>query len=447
FFFLLIFITIIIAAVSVPSFATITCRIDYPETNGYLYGNVKIAGAAQSTGTFNSYIIEVQKQPGGAWQTVAQGNTQIPANGQRDILGLWQTGNGSFPAGVYTIRLTVYAEGTNAIYTVNNITLGTCTYVNTVSVNPVKFNPYAGQTTTVSYNLPAAGDVTIKFYDTSKNVVDTKSLGSQPAGPQNLVWTGRTGSTPASAVPDNGYTLSIKVYHSSDLTTQIYYPSDGEVTVTPTNITISPTFRAELNQLCEIGYTIDRPCWVRVAMGSPQLVWAYLHGSYDGSTWLPQLAGSHTDYWNGRKGVLGILGQVIVFLPQVQALIWANSLPDNVMITEGKIPQVTNLQANPPIIDLTSGQGTDLSYALSRDMNVTIKIYTYVFNQGDMQYVRTLINNQPRTVGAHTEHWDGLSDAGLYGAAPYPYTFIIEAVDADGIPAERKYGSIVVKGY
>ena len=444
--FLLILLAAIMLAGALPAFATITARIDYPEEQGRLYGNVKIAGAAKATGEFNSYVLEVQRQPDGPWQTIAQQNIQVPDFDNpampTDVLGLWETGG--FQSGEYQIRLTALAEGTSQSITREHVFLGNCTSVTGISVAPVKFNPYAGKTTAISYSLPEAGEVTIKFYDALKNVMDTQTLGQQAAGPHTFSWNGK-GPGPY-AVNDNTYTFSIKVYHSGDQSTQIYYPSDGLVDVTPTNVSISSTFRPQRNEKCEIHYTIDRPCWVRIEMGSPELMYALLHawGSTTGG-YTPQLAGSHTDYWDGRKGVLPGSAPPLILEPEIRGVVWANTLPDNFIITEGRNPLITELKANPVIIDTAKGMGTDLSYTLSRDMDVTIKIYDGTYP--GMRLVRTLINQQRRTTGVHTEHWDGLSDGGFPGAPPSPYTFAIEGTDTNNFAAEPRYGAIVIKGH
>lgn len=419
-----------------------TARIDYPEEQGRLYGKVQIAGVAQAKNEFNSYILEVQKQPEGQWQTIAQGNTPVPAPGvnlERDILGVWETGG--FKGGEYKIRLTVYAEGTSQSVIKEHIFLGNCTYVTGISVNPIKFNPYAGEITSIAYTLAAQSEVTIKFYNPYKETVDSCNLGVQSAGPHTFVWKGY--GPGSGVVNDTVYTFSVKVHPSSDRSTQIYYPSDGLVDVTPTDTSVS-SFNPQRNEQMDIHYTIDRPSWVRIGLGTPELMWAILHfrpGSY-----IPKLAGSHTDYWDGRKSFVGENTPALVLEPQVQAVIWAHTLPDNFIITEGRAPQISELSANPMIIDLTKGQGTDISYTLSRDMHVTIKIYDGTWP--DLKLVRTLIDRRERSAGSHTEHWDGLADNGFPGAPPSPYTFAIEGTSDSGhIEAQPALGAIVIKGH
>jgi len=415
-----------------------TARIDYPEEYGRLYGKVQIAGMAHSKNEFNSYVLEVQKQHKGQWHTIAQGNTPVPApniNLEQDILGVWETGG--FEGGEYKIRLTVYAEGTSKSVVKEHIFLGNCTYVTGISVNPVKFNPYTGETTTISYSLTEDGEVTIRFYNPYKYIAGSYDLGVQSAGPHIFTWS-------PGALDDTVYTLSIEVHHSKDQGTQIYYPSDGLVDVTPTGTSISPSFNPQRNEKMEIHYTVDRPSWVRVALGTSELMWAILHfrtGSY-----IPQLAGSHTDYWDGRKSFVGENTPALVLDQHIQAVIWAHTLPDNFIITEGRTPQISELAANPNIIDLARGQGTDISYTLSRDMDITIKIYDGTWP--DLKLVRTLIDRQERSTGPHTEHWDGLSDNGFPGPPPSPYTFAIEGTsDYWHFVAQTALGVIVIKGH
>jgi hypothetical protein len=426
----------------VPHTPGVTASIDYPEEQGRLYGKVKIAGVAQAMSEFSSYVLEVQRQPGGQWHTIARGNMPVPAadvNLERDILGVWETGG--FKSGEYKIRLTVYAGGGRHCVIKRRIFLENCTYVIAISVDPVKFNPYAGETTSIAYSLAAQSEVRIRFYNACKEEVDSCVPGVKPAGLNKFVWKGK--GPGSSAVNDNtAYTFSIEARMTSDHSVQIYYPSDGLENVTPTRVTLSPSFKPQRNEKCEINYTIDKPSWVRVGMGSPEEMTCDLHW-YGIGGYSPQLSGSHTEYWNGRTRLWD--PSILFWQPRIRGIVWAHTLPENFILTEGKSPEIINLNANPVVIDPDKGMGTDLSYTLSRDMTVTLKIYDGTYPE--LRLIRTLFVEQPRSAGPHIEHWDGLGDQGEPAAPPTPYTFYIEGADKDNLNAIPQCGAIVIKGH
>ncbi|MFH0803343.1 MAG: FlgD immunoglobulin-like domain containing protein [bacterium] len=445
FFFLILLLAVLAGCARITFFSRTqsdTVRLDYPEEWGRLYGTVKIAGIAQAKSEFNSYVLEVWKQPKGPWQTLAQGNTPVPEPSvdlERDILGVWETEG--FKGGEYKIRLTVYADGKSQSVAKEHIFLENCTHITGISVDPVKFNPYAGETTSIAYTLAAQSEVKIKFYNAYKETVDSYVPGVQSIGPHTFVWKGK-GPGPQ-AVDDTAYTFSIEAQKISDQSIQIYYPSDGLVKVTPTQVSLSPSFKPQRNEKCEINYTIDKPSWVRIGMGSPDEMTCDLHW-YGIGGYSPQLSGSHTEYWNGRSEKLWDVS-ILFWQPKIRGVLWAHTLPDNFIITEGKNPEITNLQANPVIIDPDKGMGTDLSYTLSRDMTISIKIYDGTYPE--LRFIRTLFVKQPRSAGPHIEHWDGLSAQGDPVAPPSPYTFYIEGVDQDNLGATPQCGAVVIKGH
>jgi flagellar hook assembly protein FlgD len=90
----------------------------------------------------------------------------------------------------------------------------------------------------------------------------------------------------------------------------------------------------------------------------------------------------------------------------------------------GEIPLVNNMVVTPLFFDPYLPQTTSINYSMARDGNVTVKIFD--FNTGGL--VRTLVNNQIRLTGPHSDIWDGKSDVGTL-LPPGLYVFEMEATD------------------
>jgi flagellar hook assembly protein FlgD len=86
---------------------------------------------------------------------------------------------------------------------------------------------------------------------------------------------------------------------------------------------------------------------------------------------------------------------------------------------------ITAPSVSPMFFDPRTTSTVGINYTLDKPANVTIKIYRHSPNQ----LVKTLFESQPRTVGAHTENWDGKNDAGV-DLPNEEYYYTIYAVDS-----------------
>jgi flagellar hook assembly protein FlgD len=100
---------------------------------------------------------------------------------------------------------------------------------------------------------------------------------------------------------------------------------------------------------------------------------------------------------------------------------------------------ISGISVAPMFFTPPSGQTATINYTLDKPGNVTIRIYDFSPNQ----LVRTLINDQPRAVGANAEVWDGRNDLGQYLPKDV-YTYTISVSDAAGQYGE--YAPVYVSG-
>jgi flagellar hook assembly protein FlgD len=114
---------------------------------------------------------------------------------------------------------------------------------------------------------------------------------------------------------------------------------------------------------------------------------------------VPHVAGTYIFNWDGRYQSTKILpdnGQVTASCT-VDTL-----LRENHIITTGNTPKISMVRTDPYRIDLVYGQFTRITYNLSRDANVTIRLIS------PSSPTLTVVNGQQQTVGEHAIEWSGL---------------------------------------
>jgi len=94
--------------------------------------------------------------------------------------------------------------------------------------------------------------------------------------------------------------------------------------------------------------------------------------------------------------------------------------------TESETIVISDISISPIFFSAFSGEATDINYTINKDAVVTLNIYNYMTKHP----LRALVERQSRTVGVHTESWDGKNDAGNI-LPPDVYYFTIKAEDAD----------------
>lgn len=100
---------------------------------------------------------------------------------------------------------------------------------------------------------------------------------------------------------------------------------------------------------------------------------------------------------------------------------------------------ITSVSVSPQFFDPAAGSAS-INYTLDKAANVTVKIYRWSPNQ----LVRTLINNQSRSLGANAETWDGKDDAGQ-DLANDGYYYTIYAQDSSS--RFGQYDPVFVPGW
>jgi len=108
-------------------------------------------------------------------------------------------------------------------------------------------------------------------------------------------------------------------------------------------------------------------------------------------------------------------------LPYVNHLPYLDGENGNIALT------IYDVSVTSDVIDPFMGQTSSIHYSMTRDANVTVKIYA----EATHSLVRTLVNDVLRAVGTNSEIWDGRDDSSAI-AGPGVYYFTIEAHDELG---------------
>jgi hypothetical protein len=111
----------------------------------------------------------------------------------------------------------------------------------------------------------------------------------------------------------------------------------------------------------------------------------------------PATAGGHIFVWDGRSPSNRLLDTSALLSCSIASL-----LPENFIITTGDTIKITDLKTDPYAMSLSYGQFTRISYTLSRDANVTVKLTS------PSGSIRTLVSNQFQAAGPQALEWNGL---------------------------------------
>jgi hypothetical protein len=138
---------------------------------------------------------------------------------------------------------------------------------------------------------------------------------------------------------------------------------------------------------------------------------------------VPYPSGNYSYDWNGRSADGQILSGEAIAQCAVTSL-----LRENVIITMGDTPIVTHLRTDPYDIQLSYGEFTRITYDLSRDATVTVKLIPATGG------AITLLNGKSQTAGAHEIQWDGIDPSDTSGKKLLTskegyYTVSIQAVN------------------
>lgn len=270
-----------------------------------------------------------------------------------------------------------------------------------------KIDPTNSETSTINFTLSDAADITIKIYEGiyspegeySKVYVDT-ILSNDPrtAGANTFVWDGE--DSLGGALTSGIYAYTIEAVNS--YVAELYDPEYVPGVATVSNGTVTPAnFNPHAGETATISYDLAVPSWVRIWIGDIN-VFAHkrslLYQAVRDTT-------NNIELWDGRDD-----NGDIVSGTEMTVVVWANILPDNVIILDHHSNlSVDEVKADPYAIYPVYGQTTEITYTLSESANVTITIV----DEAD-QVVTTLVNDVATNFGTHTVEWDGKDDFGKF---------------------------------
>ena len=191
-----------------------------------------------------------------------------------------------------------------------------------VSHDPGTFNPTESETCTIYYTISADANVTIRLADVSGMPVRTLiSDAARSEGENSQVWDGKDDE--GVVVNDDVYTYTIEA--ETEGGDYACYAPGGSGPVDVTNFTATGWFHPP-GETCTISYTLSDDALVRIRIGFGGMI--LLRTLVD---WENRSAGSHQETWDGRdeSGNLVNEGGYLI-------AIWANAMPGNGIITEGK---------------------------------------------------------------------------------------------------------------
>ena len=203
--------------------------------------------------------------------------------------------------------------------------------ITNTSASPNPFNPSAGETCTISYEITEDATVSVYIY---KEYTDPYSgakgrtlvrtlLSNQPQqkGVHSVVWDGKSDSGEL-VLPD----VYIYVIEATDSqgNTVVYDPPAPDADITDVSATPNP-FHPSQGETCTIYYNLTANAKVRIRVGVPDggpLVKTLMD-------WTPQQAGQHSVVWDGTDE-----NGVIVDPGQYEVVFWAEGYPENGIIVE-----------------------------------------------------------------------------------------------------------------
>jgi flagellar hook assembly protein FlgD len=195
--------------------------------------------------------------------------------------------------------------------------------ITNVSHSPSPFNPSASQTTTISYSLSVAADVTIELYDTDDSLVRTLiDDASRSSGANSEDWDGKDDS--GTIVADGPYRYVITATAGGD--TVVYDPGSGGLPEV-TDFTVDDFL---YGYTTDVSYTLPIDCIVRIRIGTekewdePAMLRTLVNWEYRAAGF------NDSDSWDGRDDSGNQCAP-----NEYLGCIWALPIATNAIVVEG----------------------------------------------------------------------------------------------------------------
>lgn len=294
-----------------------------------------------------------------------------------------------------------------------------------VGLSTSGFEPLNGESTTIDYTLPEAGEITIRIYNENGELVRTLlEAASQGAGSHNAIWDGLDDGS--NVVPDGAYFVTIEFTEGGF--TSVYDPRNVEggidLSSSISGISISDTLSPLESEYVEIAYTLPENALVTIVIRD-------LGGTLIRNLLVdaPRPAGSHTETWDGSTDGGGIVEPGTSFTVSISA----TSLGGSSVVAQGVRPEFSNVSAAPlRFSPSTNPYGSnrknaiEISFDLSQPGDVTASVLDSVGN------VVRVITEAGLSAGPNLVSWNGRNSGGIL-VADGNYLIRLQASGGSGV--------------
>lgn len=365
-------------------------QITAPTANAVLYSAVPVTGTASDVNMDTRNVEYGPAAGAGPWNLISSATTSV-SNG---TLATWITNDPTntilVPNGSYLLRLTVTDKAGNASQATVPLSMDNLNISN-VGVNSNTLNTSAAEINTVFFTISSQATVTLSIIPEKQGPTGTPVYQTGKicaAGACSFTWDGK--DTTGKVVPDEAY---LYVLATSDGTrSDTYSPGSptGTGTVTCSQSTgLDPVKNIPLT----VSYTPAQPSRVNISIAWSTQNFKIL----DAFAVAPA---TQTFVWDGRDPS----GKLLDYGAKVYCSV-ASLLRENHIITTGDAVQISEVKTDPYMMHLSYGQFTRITYTLSRDASVTLKLTS------PSGAVITLFNDQSQSAGAQETNWNGIDTA------------------------------------
>jgi len=313
--------------------------------------------------------------------------------------------------------------------------------ISNVSCLPKFFDPVEGENCSLAYDIDKNADVTIKIYRCELEIGNPQSFSmrpisktlsatpvlSMPHAPETHIFTWDGRDDLGGILPDGVYTYTIEA-ENMEGRTGWFDPEYVQDIVTIQNTSVSDSFNPFMNNYCEVTYDLVEPAWVNLSISRAGWIMRYLvnfnaRPKYD-----------NVELWDGRDS-----NGDIVAGGSFAIRAFTQKLPENSVVIRKTDLEITSLKANAYLIRPMYSEVSTISYSISKDSYVTIKIYDPNGN-----YFCTLQEDtELRPDGPYDIEWHGRNDNDDYVYMEGDYRVEVAIRDDEDNTSVRN-GAIVV---